>query len=482
MSSLGSHKLFARPLVVLLSLQLAFGSGFFGLVSELPRAEAATGIPTILSYQGRLTDSDGDLLGGASGTTYYFKFSIWDNSSVGSGTKLWPSGSPSSASSTVTSGVFNVNIGDTAAGYPDALDYDFQTNKDVYLQVEVSSDDATFETLSPRQRVTSAGFAINAGTLLGFTPSQSPSASNIPVLNSGNLLLAGTNPQLNATSTNTLTLQGGTGTGDILFFSSSTKITSSGDLTIGGDLTASASTTFGGVAYTWPGADGASGYVLSTDGNGTLSWALDQTGAGAASYWILGGSTLYTTSTATSVGVGTASPSSTLHVIGTLQATGSSTLTDLTFSNATATGNLQTATLNTTGAINASSTLTVTGQTTLGSASSTNFSVSGTISLPAGSIGSSELASSGVTAGSYGSSNVIATITVDEDGRLTSVSTSSISGLTTSEFATTSISQWNNDAGYVTSTTGITAINDLTNSTTSIIGTSNRITVSTSSP
>jgi len=94
---------------------------------------ADSGVPTILSYQGRLTSSSGDLLGG-SGTTYYFKFSIWDNTTVGSGTKLWPAGSPTSFTSTVRQGGFNINIGDTVNGFPDTLDYNFNTNKNVYLQ------------------------------------------------------------------------------------------------------------------------------------------------------------------------------------------------------------------------------------------------------------------------------------------------------------------------------------------------------------
>ncbi|MCI0566317.1 hypothetical protein L0Y46_03935, partial [bacterium] len=75
----------------------------------------AAGTPSIISYQGRLSDSDGDLLGGT-GTAYYFKFSIWDNATVGSGTRVWPSSAPSSISLIVRHGVFNANIGDTANG------------------------------------------------------------------------------------------------------------------------------------------------------------------------------------------------------------------------------------------------------------------------------------------------------------------------------------------------------------------------------
>jgi hypothetical protein len=119
----------------------------------------AAGVPTIISYQGRLANVSGNLLGGTSGTTYYFKFSIWDNATVGSGSRLWPSSDPSSTSATVREGVFNVNI--------DVSSYDFNTNADIYMQVEVSSNNSTFETLSPRQRITSAVFSQIAARVSG---------------------------------------------------------------------------------------------------------------------------------------------------------------------------------------------------------------------------------------------------------------------------------------------------------------------------
>lgn len=161
-------------------------------------ASADAGVPAIISYQGRLTDSSGNLLGG-SGTTYYFKFSIWDSSDISSGTRLWPAPATTllSHALTVRQGVFNENIGDTVAGYPHTLDYDFSTNKDVYLQVEASSDNITFETLSPRRRISSAVFAQVAGAVSGVGPSsfgtttpfansvitvQATSTSAIPVL------------------------------------------------------------------------------------------------------------------------------------------------------------------------------------------------------------------------------------------------------------------------------------------------------------
>ncbi len=128
---------------------------------------AASGVPTIISYQGRLSDSSGNLLGSSSGTTYYFKFSIWDSSVVDAGNRLWPSGDPGVATSTIKSGVFNVNIGDTDNGYPDALNLDFSKNKNIYLQVEVSSTNGSYQTLSPRQRISSSAFSQVAGSVSG---------------------------------------------------------------------------------------------------------------------------------------------------------------------------------------------------------------------------------------------------------------------------------------------------------------------------
>ncbi len=127
----------------------------------------ASGTPSIISYQGRLTDSSGNLLTGS----YYFRFSIWDVATDGSQNpdQLWPSSTPSSIVLTVRQGVFNANIGDIANGFSDTLDYDFNTNSDVYLQVEVSSTNGSFQALTPRQRISSAPFARLAGAVSGST-------------------------------------------------------------------------------------------------------------------------------------------------------------------------------------------------------------------------------------------------------------------------------------------------------------------------
>jgi hypothetical protein len=225
------YRVFLNSGILLLAVSFAFPA--FGITD----AFAATGVPTIMSYQGRLADSSGNLLGSSSGTTYYFKFSIWDNPTVPSGSKLWPATDPGTASVTVKTGVFNVNIGDTANSYPDALDYNFNTNNAVYLQVEVSSDNSTFQTLTPRQRIASSAFAQLAGAVSGST-TPSSFGTTTPVANSV--------VTIEATSTNSIlaTLRARAGqTADLFQVQDSTganlfKLNSAGTITSSSTATA----------------------------------------------------------------------------------------------------------------------------------------------------------------------------------------------------------------------------------------------------
>ncbi|MDP6777350.1 MAG: hypothetical protein QGI83_11355, partial [Candidatus Latescibacteria bacterium] len=69
-------------------------------------------------------------------------------------------------------------------------------------------------------------------------------------------------------------------------------------------------TTLNGVTYTWPGADGGAGEVLSTNGGGTLSWA-----AGAADGdWSIDVPNSYVYNTTDRIGIGTASPATYLEI------------------------------------------------------------------------------------------------------------------------------------------------------------------------
>lgn len=158
---------------------------------------AASGVPTVLSFQGRLSDASGNVLGG-SGTTYYFRFSIWDNATVSSGNRLWPASAPTAVSIAVRQGVFNVNIGDTAAGYPDSLNYNFNTNNAIYLQVEVSSDNSSFQTLSPRPRIAASAFSQLSGAVSGTT-TPSSFGTTTPIANSAVTIEATSTSSIGAT-------------------------------------------------------------------------------------------------------------------------------------------------------------------------------------------------------------------------------------------------------------------------------------------
>ena len=218
-----------------------------GVLSVAPaQVLAATGAPSLIHHQGRLFDTSGNLLGGSSGTDYCFKFSFYDDATVGGpDTKLWPTGAPSTMTVEVKNGVFGVNIGDTGAG-GDLLDFDFESTDEAYLNVEVAAlvgatcapgdGVEVFDNLDPRQRVVSAGYAINANTLGGFSPAQSASGSDIPVLTADNLILGGSDPEISATGTNLLTLQSGS-TGNIEFFSSMNTLDAAGNLILDGMLT-----------------------------------------------------------------------------------------------------------------------------------------------------------------------------------------------------------------------------------------------------
>lgn len=163
------------------------------VVSATIPTKAATGIPEAFSYQGRLYDSGGNLLGGT-GTDYCFKFSVYDNATVGSGTKLWPAGAPTGESIQVRFGVFNFNVGLGT----DALTYNFSDNDTVYLQVEVATKvggsctdgNETYETLGAvlggRQQIVAAGYAITAGNALGVvTPNNAGGGSTGVTVQSG---------------------------------------------------------------------------------------------------------------------------------------------------------------------------------------------------------------------------------------------------------------------------------------------------------
>ncbi|MEN9913170.1 MAG: hypothetical protein RLY66_578 [Candidatus Parcubacteria bacterium] len=147
-------------LSVILSISLA------GHLIWPENSSAAAGAPMQIAYEGRLTDSSGNALGGT-GTVYCYRFSIYDAASGGG--KLWPGGTPSQTTATTTDGVFAAVVGQ--ADTLSSSVFDFSTTSTAYLQVEVNTTTSTcggsWEALSPRQSILSSGYALQSANVYG---------------------------------------------------------------------------------------------------------------------------------------------------------------------------------------------------------------------------------------------------------------------------------------------------------------------------
>ena len=325
----------------LLSIALGFfllAGGFFVFTGT---SEAA--FLKQIHYQGRLYNSAGVLQGG-SGTQFCFKFSIYEDATVGApDTKLWPTGSPTGQSLNVQYGVFNYDLGSDATD-GDLGSIDWQTKGDTaYLQIEAATKvgpDCTdtggvevWETLSPRQRVVSQANALNADKLQNASPGTGN--SNILKLNAnGGIDLTGTTAGLSAAGANTLTLNASS-TGNIQFFGSSYTLSNTGSLTIGSITGTGALTIAAGGSNT--------ALVLNANGTGKVQLAAGSTGdieffntnnkiSSSGNLTIAGGITAATSSTINGVSInsGAVSGVSTLGLTGAITgATSTNTINGL---------------------------------------------------------------------------------------------------------------------------------------------------------
>lgn len=127
-------------------------------------------VPHLINYQGRLTDSGGAPLSG----TYNITFRIYDAETAGN--LLWEE---TQSSVVVQKGVFSILLGSVTA-----LNVLF--DKQYFLEIKVGN-----EVMSPRQRITSSGYAIraekaetadqatNAGTVNSIGASATPQANKL---------------------------------------------------------------------------------------------------------------------------------------------------------------------------------------------------------------------------------------------------------------------------------------------------------------
>ncbi len=156
-----------KPGSLVLLAVLLFGSIFpqsFAL--PVKTAEAATGVPLQINFQGRLTLATGAVGTNVANGTYAMRFKLYD--ALTSGTLLWTETYDQAPVDPcqkvqVTAGVFNVKLGSCAT----LSGVDF-TSDSLYLSVDFAPTGTSYDgEMSPRKRLVSAPYAINANNLAG---------------------------------------------------------------------------------------------------------------------------------------------------------------------------------------------------------------------------------------------------------------------------------------------------------------------------
>ncbi len=208
------------------------------LAGVLAVQPAHAAIPWMINYQGRLTDTSGSAVSG----TLTITFRLYD--AVTSGTKQWQEEQTVTLAST-DNGIFNVVLGTVTV--LTAVDF----NTPMWLSVQVSDDTE----MTPRQRLTAVGYAMNADQLDSLDASKfvrtdidSSSSGKLTLTKAGAafLIKPSTNP---SADTKMIELQSAAGTSK---FSVDTEgdVTVAGDLTVTGLISGSAATT-GTTSATW---------------------------------------------------------------------------------------------------------------------------------------------------------------------------------------------------------------------------------------
>ena len=142
------------PIVFLVALlALLWLAGFASAGRSPEPAAPQAGAPTMVSYQGQVTVDGTPFTGDG-----YFQFAIVD----GYGAIQWSNDGNSppitAVQLDVSSGLFNVLLGDGMAALPASA----FAGTDRYLRVWFSSDGKDFEQLSPDRRIAAAPYALQA--------------------------------------------------------------------------------------------------------------------------------------------------------------------------------------------------------------------------------------------------------------------------------------------------------------------------------
>lgn len=288
----------------------------------------------ILSFQGRVTDTSGTPITAA----INMEFRLYNDDTVG--TQLWDSTTCSIDPD--QDGVFSTLLGDTCGAEID--ENVFSENSEIWLEVQVGS-----ETLSPRQRIASVAYALNAETLQGFPPSLGGEINTIPVINAlGEVIIGANNPSLIASSgafliqAESMTFQTEAGSaGDITFApdAGGTVNILSGTTSQDSLYISNANLTSGNLIHGYVGNDSGTGNLLYLGGGSseTIRLAVSKMGdlfvgraATVSGSLNVDSGTLFVDEVNNRVGIGTSAPGFTLDVNGNARLGDGSTGTQLT--------------------------------------------------------------------------------------------------------------------------------------------------------
>jgi hypothetical protein len=247
----------------------------------LPAGQATAAITDYISFQGKLTNSDGT---NVTNNSYSIVFSIYSVASGGSA--VWTE----TKSVTVTDGLFQTNLGDTTT-LPGSVNFN---SSSLYLGIKVGAD----LEMTPRVRLTAAPQAFNSDLLDGLdsTSFVQLSAGNVNI-GTGTITSGAVNGLTLTQAADGFTLAGGTTsrtltvTGANITVGNTITPTAAGALTVQSNganaltLTSGAAATwsttagaltvqgFAGVTINSPTASGASGAVALQSGNSSAGAA-----------------------------------------------------------------------------------------------------------------------------------------------------------------------------------------------------------------
>ncbi|MHC4124060.1 MAG: hypothetical protein ACYSSI_10835, partial [Planctomycetota bacterium] len=254
---------------------LVFILGF--LAGAPPWAQAD--IPRYINYQGKLVDAEDNPVTGELSVTVRIY-----NAQTG-GTAFWTE----TQTATVTRGIFSILLGSTTA--LDDLDF----NSEYWYSVEVASDGE----MTPRQRLTTVAYAINADKLDGYDASQFLRADADTSLTgdltvTGGVITGGANEdvEINPTGTGNILMTIDSTSGDFKVTDGTTNwlivdndtgnVTIANDLTVSGTIYGTISDSVGGNSFssiTVTGTSDLQGNISDSTGALTIADALTQTGA-----------------------------------------------------------------------------------------------------------------------------------------------------------------------------------------------------------